>query len=376
MESHYRSDTRTPCWFTARAGVEIAFSGRRGTARKVDHGAHSPRICDELRYRTRFWLLDAFAAGKLSLLAKEQFFYPATQPLFKQLEQLSQRSSVSRGQAFEDFLTAVVCALAAETKEDEYLAMIERHKEGKPGRRGADLMPIMFAELVNAMDDDNRDILGDLFQGSITYGEAGQYFTPESVSRLMAELSVDPDRRPADGQTLYINDPTCGTGRMLLEASNINPQAELVGQDIDARCARITAVNLGLRSRYGYVVCGNTLSGETQFAYRIAPFFHESPNGRRRGVIRDIPPELTPVPVIESRLRSDAQSLFEQPPQETELSAVTLPTIMEIPHWLSRLEPKLAALDSKDTSDGPVEQRDKPTTRQDDEPPPQQKSLF
>jgi hypothetical protein len=45
-------------------------------------------------------------------MAREQFFNPATQPLFKKLEQLSQRSSVSRSPAFEDFVTAMVCALA------------------------------------------------------------------------------------------------------------------------------------------------------------------------------------------------------------------------------------------------------------------------
>jgi hypothetical protein len=60
---------------------------------------------------------------------------------------------------------------------------------------------------------------------------------------------------------------------MLLEASNINPHAELVGQDIDARCVKITAINLGLRSRYGWVVCGNTLTGDTQFAYRVGSVF-------------------------------------------------------------------------------------------------------
>jgi hypothetical protein len=84
--------------------------------------------------------------GKLCPVAKEQFFYWATKPLFNKLEQLSQRSGVSRGQAFEDWLTAMVCALAAETKEDEYLAMIDRHKRGEMGQRGADLMPQMFAE--------------------------------------------------------------------------------------------------------------------------------------------------------------------------------------------------------------------------------------
>jgi len=89
---------------------------------------------------------------------KEQFFYPATQSLFKKLEQLSQRSAVSRDQAFQDWLSAMVCALAAETKEDEYLAMIERHKRGKQGRRGADLMAEMFGELVNAMTETDADI--------------------------------------------------------------------------------------------------------------------------------------------------------------------------------------------------------------------------
>jgi len=114
-------------------------------------------------------------------MAKEQFFYPETQPLFKKLEQLSQRSSVSRDQAFQDWLTAMVCALAAETKEAEYMSMVERHKNGQHGRRGVDLMPQMFAELVNAMTRTDADILGDLFQNSITYGEAGQYFSPQAV---------------------------------------------------------------------------------------------------------------------------------------------------------------------------------------------------
>jgi hypothetical protein len=75
----------------------------------------------------------------------------------------------------------MVSALAAETKGGEYLAILARHTAGKKGHRGADLMGHMFGELVNAMSDSDSDILGDLSQGSITYGEAGQYFTPEAV---------------------------------------------------------------------------------------------------------------------------------------------------------------------------------------------------
>ena len=71
----------------------------------------------------------------------------------------------------------MVCTLAAETNEDEYLAMIERYKSGQQGQRGEDLMPVMCAELVNAMSETNAEILGDPFQGSITYGQADQHFT-------------------------------------------------------------------------------------------------------------------------------------------------------------------------------------------------------
>jgi len=294
-------------------------------------------------------------------LAREQFANPAAESLFKKLEHLSQRSGVSRGQAFEDWLTAMVCALAAATKEGEYLAMVERHKTGKPGHRGVDVMGQMFGELVNAMSGSDSDILGDLFQGSITYGEAGQYFTPETVTKLMAQMSIDPASRPADGKPLLINDPCCGTGRMLLEAANVNPHAELVGQDIDGRCAKITAINLGLRGRYGWVLCGNSLSGETNFAYRIGSFFNETANGLRRGVIRDVLPSQTPVPVIADRLRTQASDLLREQTQARD-SATALPTIIEVPQWLARLEPALAA-----------SERDKPSTPEPspEQPPPE-----
>ena len=71
-------------------------------------------------------------------MPREQFSYSETPPLFTQLEELARQSGVSRGRAFEDWLTAMVCALAAETKEQDYLTTVERHKHGEPGRRGVD----------------------------------------------------------------------------------------------------------------------------------------------------------------------------------------------------------------------------------------------
>jgi hypothetical protein len=81
-------------------------------------------------------------------------------------------------------VTATVCALAAETKEDKHLAMIERHKTGNPGKRRVDLMGQMFGELIASMEKTDTDVLGDPFQGANTYGESGQYLTPEEPMRV------------------------------------------------------------------------------------------------------------------------------------------------------------------------------------------------
>jgi len=305
-------------------------------------------------------------------LAREQFSHPAAESLFKKLEHLSQRSGVSRGVAFEDWLTAMVCAFAAETKEAEYLAMIERHKAGAAGKRGCDLMGQMFGELVAAMDTSDADILGDLFQGAITYGEAGQYFTPECITKLLAQLSIDPAARPIDGKPILVSDPSCGTGRMLLEAANINPHVELVGQDIDARCVRITSINLGLRGRYGWVVCGNSLSCSATFAYRVGSFYNESPNGLRRGVIRDVPPEQTPVSILTRNVSGQTRGLLadgDTPAVEGLSPAIR---IIEVPQWLARLEPRLAALEEK----SPVQTGECRAQPEPESSPRRQQNLF
>ena len=214
-------------------------------------------------------------------MAKKHFLYGETHTLFQQLEELCQQSGVSRGQAFEDLLTASVCALAGGSMEEEYLSVAKRYSEGTPGCRGIDRMAAMFGCLIEAMEETRHDILGDFFQGAITYGEAGQFLTPETVCDLMARMAGPGGR--------FVRDPCCGTGRMLLAAAEVDRRREFIGQDIDLRCVRITAINLALRNLYGYVLWGDTLRGECKRVYRTG--FHG------RGFIRDAAPdELPPVP--------------------------------------------------------------------------------
>lgn len=79
---------------------------------------------------------------------------------------------------------------------------------------------------------------------------------------------------------------------MLLAAGEIQPNWEFIGQDVDLRCVRMTALNLALRNRYGYVIWGNSLANERRLVYRTG--------FNLRGFVRELPPEETPPPVPET----------------------------------------------------------------------------
>lgn len=222
-------------------------------------------------------------------MPKESFLYSETKPVFDLIEETSRRSGVSRAQAFEDFLLMSVAALSGGQLEDQYMATVKKHAEGKPGKRGCDSIAQAFGTLVDAMEKTRHDILGDLFQGSISYGEAGQFLTPESICQMLARLTVSDLTEEEQKTRKSVYDPCVGSGRMLLAVAEICPHWDYIGCDIDLRCVRMTAINLALRNLYGYVIWGNSLGVEKRMIYRTG--------FNLRGVIREIPLEECPAPV-------------------------------------------------------------------------------
>ena len=219
-------------------------------------------------------------------MAKEQFFHPESADLLKTLDEAAHRSGMSRGQAFDDFLHMVVCSLSGGRMEQQYLEVVKRHSRGKPGKRGCDSLAELFGRTVAAMEetrDEMKDILGDLFQGAITYGEAGQFFTPEPVGRMMARMMVSDVPEDEQHEVKRVGDPACGSGRLLLAVAEMQRHWTFVGQDIDLRCVRMTAINLALRNLYGYVIWGNSLADEQRLVYRtgynLTGFLSEVPIG-------------------------------------------------------------------------------------------------
>ena len=234
-------------------------------------------------------------------MAKEQFFHSESANILKTLDEAARRSGVSRGQVFEDFLHMSLCSLSGGQMEDQYMATVKKHSEGKKGKRSCDAIAQAFAMLVEAMEKTRQDILGDLFQGGITYGEAGQFLTPEPVCQIMARMTVDA-AEVEEGQKKSVCDPCCGSGRMLLAVADIQPHWEFVGQDIDLRCVRMTTINMALRNLYGHVIWGNSLSTEKRLVYRtgfnLCGFVCEMPLEKCPDDVQKIVAE--PTPTIES----------------------------------------------------------------------------
>jgi hypothetical protein len=300
-------------------GPEFTASGERDLAGYLLNGKDGPCVSSTTppisprstpRVRWSAGCSSAMAARRrargpdrtsLLVMARESFNYPPTGQLLDLLDEAARRSGVSRGQAFEDFLHVSVCALSGGAMEDEYLAVVGKHSNGKKGSRGCDSLAHMFGELVEQMEEtrgEMKDVLGDLFQGAITYGEAGQFLTPEPITRMMAKISTA-DFVPEEGKTPSVCDPCCGSGRLLLAVAEEHRHWQFVGQDVDLRCVRMTALNLAFRNLYGYVIHGDSLALEQRLVYRTGF------NGR--GFARPIALEVCPAPVLQTASEEPAE---------------------------------------------------------------------
>lgn len=190
------------------------------------------------------------------------------------------RTRSSRETVFRDWLAMMTCALTAGQMEDEYLRTVGRYTETSHGKRGVDHLAECWGKLlVHYTQHPFDDILGDLFQGGITYGEHGQFFTPPEICALMVRM-VDFDHAKADEESgtiafdqdkpLRICEPCCGSGRMVLEyAKWAKRPCIFTCVDMDARCAMMCAINLALHNQYGWVIHGNTLSLECWGGWKV-----------------------------------------------------------------------------------------------------------
>ncbi len=145
-------------------------------------------------------------------------------------------------------------------RENEYMAIIGKYTEEERNR-----FPVMFNILVEEMEENPRDVLGEAFmRGGLGSDAGGQFFTPFNISKLLSEISVT---APEDGQDVTVCEPSCGSGGSIIAAAltlrekgvDYQKSMKVLAQDLDWRCVYMCYVQLSLMGINAMCVQGDTL---------------------------------------------------------------------------------------------------------------------
>lgn len=170
--------------------------------------------------------------------------------------------------SFLDFALFNLTINGRELMEDAWRRLDEMYP-----KEDAAIMAQMFDAWSAASDNDGEglyDALGDLFMDCVSFGRNGQFFTPQPVCDMMAEITYGDQL--TDGKS--VSDCACGSGRMLLAMAKKNRRMRFYGADNDNTCAKMAALNLVVNSMPGEIAWMDSLTLEHYRSYHItlAPF--------------------------------------------------------------------------------------------------------
>lgn len=118
---------------------------------------------------------------------------------------------------------------------------------------GMTQISILLAYTMEALEIERHDFLGHIYEDlNATVKSFGQFFTPDSVSSMMAQCTVGGDK-PVPGKIVTLSDPTCGAGALLIGTAETfiargGRQGDLLIQadDLDATACCIAYTQLSL----------------------------------------------------------------------------------------------------------------------------------
>lgn len=155
-------------------------------------------------------------------------------------------------------------------REKRYFAIINKYP-----KEAIKLFPQMFALLVSEYEENpDQDVLGFIYMDlQIQNKNAGQFFTPYNLCKLMADVSIDKKsvkKNVKEHGYITINDSSCGAGATIIAGVNkakgffnkLNWQNHIltIAQDVDELCSLMCYVQLSLLPVAGIVFVGNTLT--------------------------------------------------------------------------------------------------------------------
>lgn len=185
--------------------------------------------------------------------------------VFRQTAKYMRRSEV-----FRDFITLVASGLdMARIRSPENIENSRRICE-RYQPDDLDAMRHLYCLLVEGLAGEMHDFLGALYmEHELGADEMGQYFSPSSISRLLAGLLMPgaEEKIKREGW-ITIDEPACGSAGMVVALAywmveaGLNPSEQLYATctDIDPMVADMAFIQLALLGIPAKVVTGNTLT--------------------------------------------------------------------------------------------------------------------
>lgn len=204
--------------------------------------------------------------------------------LINEIKALSQSNGLNA--VFTTFLEITATSIAAQMDLANAEEREKRYQEiaSKMTPETLSSYARMFALLTLATRehaDDPCDILGDVYHELKLNNEwNGQFFTPDHICRLMAQL-IEIDVPEDKDDPVTINEPACGSGTMVIGAVwamqrkgiDYRRKSFFVAQDIDIRCVWMAYIQLSLYGIPAVVIHGNTLTVE-EWSHWYTPYAH------------------------------------------------------------------------------------------------------
>jgi hypothetical protein len=165
--------------------------------------------------------------------------------------------------SFLDFALWRLAPYCFEQMKDEVLRLDKMYKESM-----APVICEMFECWSIACDNDGEgfyDALGELFMECVSHGRNGQFFTPQPVCDMIAQMVYGDDLK----EEKTVCDPACGSGSMLLAMAKLQRKMKFFGADSDITCVKMCVLNMIVNSMPGEIAWMNSLSMEHYRSYHI-----------------------------------------------------------------------------------------------------------
>ena len=188
------------------------------------------------------------------------------------LEPIARRKS-SPLDVFRDFVTMSACALAVQTREEEYLEVA-----GKYQREELDDFGKALGALTTEMEEfPFTDLLGPYYcevNSKSGRDQRGEFYTPPCISTMMAKMAVNVEEVVERRLPFTINEPACGSGGMVLAIAEEFAEAKAVdlmrvtAQDISRVGCDMAYVNFALWGIPAHIVWGDTLRNTVNSSWK------------------------------------------------------------------------------------------------------------